>query len=137
MAGIFKAYDVRGTYPDQIDEAKARAIGQAFQQLVADDPGPVVVSRDMRSHSVPMCEALTDGLRAAGLDVIDIGLATTPMNYFAVGHLEAAGGIQVTASHNPARYNGMKSEVTFSSSSGMPWSPETGRAPRRLNFMPL
>ena len=108
MAGIFKAYDVRGTYPDQIDESTARKIGQAFAHLVADDPGPIVVSRDMRSHSTPLCQALVDGLRTAGLDVIDIGLATTPMNYFAVGHLEAGGGIQVTASHNPARYNGLK-----------------------------
>ncbi|MFQ5351012.1 MAG: phosphomannomutase/phosphoglucomutase, partial [Thermoanaerobaculia bacterium] len=108
MAGIFKAYDVRGTYPEQIDEAMARRIGQAFQYLLADDPGPVVVSRDMRSHSKPLSEALIDGLRIAGLDVVDIGLATTPMNYFAVGHLGAAGGIQVTASHNPARYNGLK-----------------------------
>ncbi len=109
MAGIFKAYDVRGIYPEQIDENMARRIGQAFQQLVADDPGgPVVVSRDMRSHSAPLSESLIDGLRTAGLDVVDIGLATTPMNYFAVGHLEAAGGIQVTASHNPARYNGLK-----------------------------
>ena len=108
MAGIFKAYDVRGLYPEQLDEATARRIGQAFQHLLVDDQGPVVVSRDMRSHSEPLCEALIDGLRTAGLDVVDIGLATTPMNYFAVGHLEAAGGIQVTASHNPARYNGLK-----------------------------
>ena len=110
MAGIFKAYDVRGIYPDQIDEATAGKIGQAFQHLLVDDPegGPVVVSRDMRSHSVPLCQALIEGLRTAGLDVVDIGLATTPMNYFAVGHLGAAGGIQVTASHNPARYNGLK-----------------------------
>ncbi len=110
MAGIFKAYDVRGIYPDQIDESTARKIGQAFARLVEDDEagGPIVVSRDMRSHSVPLMEALIDGLRTAGLDVVDIGLATTPMNYFAVGHLGAAGGVQVTASHNPARYNGMK-----------------------------
>jgi phosphomannomutase len=108
MAGIFKAYDVRGLYPEQLDEATARKIGQAFQHLLVDDPGPVVVSRDMRSHGEPLREALIDGLRTAGLDVIDIGLATTPMNYFAVGHLGAAGGIQVTASHNPARYNGLK-----------------------------
>ena len=67
MAGIFKAYDVRGTYPDQIDETMARKIGQAFAHLVADDElgGPIVVSRDMRSHSVPLCEALIDGLRTA------------------------------------------------------------------------
>ncbi len=110
MAGIFKAYDVRGIYPEQIDETKARQIGQAYRRLLdGEAPGdPVVVSRDMRSHSAPLAEALIDGLRTAGLDVLDIGLATTPMNYFAVGHLGAAGGVQVTASHNPARYNGLK-----------------------------
>jgi phosphomannomutase len=112
MAGIFKAYDVRGIYPTEIDEATAERIGAAFGFLLDDaDPaagGPVVVSRDMRSHSEPLAAALVEGLRATGLDVVDVGLATTPMNYFAVGHLGAAGGIQVTASHNPAKYNGMK-----------------------------
>jgi phosphomannomutase len=110
MGGIFKAYDVRGVYPDEIDEANAEAIGLAFHHVL-DDGGagdPVVVSRDMRSHSEPLEEALIRGLRGSGLDVVDIGLATTPMNYFAVGHLGAAGGVQVTASHNPARYNGLK-----------------------------
>jgi phosphomannomutase len=112
MAGIFKAYDVRGTYPDQIDETIAYKIGLAFQHVLdeADRGGtsPVVVSRDMRSHSAPLARALVSGLRDGGLDVVDVGLATTPMNYFAVGHLEAAGGVQVTASHNPSRYNGFK-----------------------------
>ena len=112
MAGIFKAYDVRGVYPTEIDEATAEKIGAAFGFLLDDADraagGPVVVSRDMRAHSEPLAAALVEGLRAAGLDVVDVGLATTPMNYFAVGHLGAAGGIQVTASHNPAKYNGMK-----------------------------
>ena len=110
MAGIFKAYDVRGTYPDQLDETTAEQIGRAFRVVLegTDDGGTVVVSRDMRSHSEPLAEALIEGLLASGLDVIDIGLATTPMNYFAVGHLGANGGIAVTASHNPARYNGFK-----------------------------
>ncbi len=112
MAGIFKAYDVRGVYPDEIDEAVARRIGLGFQHLLdAEDRArgdTVVVSRDMRSHSAPLAAALVEGLLASGLDVVDIGLATTPMNYFAVGHLGAAGGIQVTASHNPGRYNGFK-----------------------------
>ncbi len=112
MAGIFKAYDVRGVYPAEIDEATAEKIGAAFGFLVEEADraagGPVVVSRDMRSHSEPLAAALVEGLRGTGLDVIDVGLATTPMNYFAVGHLGAAGGIQVTASHNPAKYNGMK-----------------------------
>lgn len=114
MAGIFKAYDIRGTYPDEIDEATAEKIGRAFPSILDDDdhtgerPHTVVVSRDMRSHSPGLQQALVEGLRTAGVGVVDIGLATTPMNYFAVGHLGAAGGIQVTASHNPARYNGMK-----------------------------
>lgn len=112
MAGIFKAYDVRGVYPTEIDETIARQIGLAFQFVLDGDDragsNTVVVSRDMRAHGVGLAAALIDGLTAAGLDVLDIGLATTPMNYFAVGHLGAAGGIQVTASHNPARYNGFK-----------------------------
>ncbi len=112
MAGIFKAYDVRGIYPEQLDEEMARKIGLAFQHVLDEEDraqgNRVIVSRDMRSHSEPLCAALTEGLRGAGLDVLEIGLATTPMNYFAVGHFEAAGGIQVTASHNPARYNGFK-----------------------------
>lgn len=112
MAGIFKAYDVRGVYPTEIDEAAAGRIGAAFGFLLPEADlaagGPVVVSRDMRSHGAPLAAAVIEGLRGAGLDVIDAGLATTPMNYFAVGHLGAAGGIQVTASHNPAKYNGMK-----------------------------
>ncbi|MFP3940415.1 MAG: phosphomannomutase/phosphoglucomutase, partial [Thermoanaerobaculia bacterium] len=110
MAGIFKAYDIRGLYPDELDESTAQAIGRAYRAILDEegDGGEVVVSRDMRSHSVPLQRALAEGLRRSGLDVVDIGLATTPMNYFAVGHLGAAGGIQVTASHNPARYNGFK-----------------------------
>lgn len=108
MAGIFKAYDIRGIYPDEIDERVAEKIGLAFRAILAGDGGTVVVSRDMRSHSVPLAEALMGGLLASGLDVVDVGLATTPMSYFAVGHLAADGGIQVTASHNPARYNGFK-----------------------------
>ncbi len=112
MAGIFKAYDVRGLYPSQLNEEMARKIGLAFRHVLDDEDlklgHKVVVSHDMRSHSIPMVEALIDGLRASGLDVVDIGLATTPMNYFAVGHLKTAGGVQVTASHNPAEYNGLK-----------------------------
>ncbi|HVG08711.1 MAG TPA: phosphomannomutase/phosphoglucomutase [Thermoanaerobaculia bacterium] len=112
MAGIFKAYDVRGIYPSQINEDMARQIGLAFQFVLdAEDRSrgnTVVVSRDMRSHSEPLAKALIEGLTQSGLDVLDIGLATTPMNYFAVGHTKAAGGVQVTASHNPAQYNGLK-----------------------------
>ncbi|HEX4952870.1 MAG TPA: phosphomannomutase/phosphoglucomutase [Thermoanaerobaculia bacterium] len=126
MAGIFKAYDVRGTYPDQIDETIAVAIGRAFKSVldpeaVAAHP-QVVVSRDMRSHGQPLAAALIEGIRDSGLDVLDIGLATTPMNYFAVGSLGTAGGVQVTASHNPARYNGFK----FSRHGARPVSGDEG-----------
>jgi phosphomannomutase len=112
MAGIFKAYDVRGTYPDQLDETTAFRIGYYFHDLLdAEDlaRGPVVVvSRDMRSHSVSLVRSLKNGLRARGIAVIDIGVADTPQNYFGTGFLGASGGIQVTASHNPAVYNGFK-----------------------------
>jgi len=112
MAGIFKAYDIRGVYGDDLDETTARQVGLAFQHVLDDDDraasNAVVVGRDMRSHSAGLAEALIDGLTAGGLDVVDVGLVTTPMNYFAVGHLGAAGGVQVTASHNPAKYNGFK-----------------------------
>ncbi len=103
-----------------------RKIGVAFRHILDDEDRArgkrVVVSRDMRSHSVPLSEAVIDGLLAGGLDVVDIGLATTPMNYFAVGHLGTAGGIQVTASHNPAEYNGCK----FSRSDARPVSGDHG-----------
>ena len=112
MAGIFKAYDVRGLYPEQINEEIAHQIGLSFHNVLdPSDRGAgseVVVSRDMRAHSESLSEALIDGLRSSGLNVCHIGLATTPMNYFAIGDMQAAGGIQVTASHNPARYNGLK-----------------------------
>jgi phosphomannomutase len=126
MGGIFKAYDVRGLYPEQLNERVARDVGIAFRYLLDEEDrshgNTVVVSRDMRVHSEPLCEALIEGLTGGGLDVMDIGLATTPMNYFAVGHLKAAGGIQVTASHNPADYNGLK----FSHSEARPVSGDHG-----------
>ncbi len=128
MAGIFKAYDVRGVFPAEVNEDVAEKIGLAFQHVLdADDrarSNTVVVSRDMREHSPALQAALVEGLTAAGLDVFDIGLATTPMNYFAVGHTRAAGGIQVTASHNPSRYNGFK----FSRHEARPVSGDHGIA---------
>ncbi|HKH48691.1 MAG TPA: phosphomannomutase/phosphoglucomutase [Thermoanaerobaculia bacterium] len=128
MAGIFKAYDVRGIVPTQLDENIARQIGLAFQHVLDEEDrangNTVVVSRDMRSHSPGLAKALIEGLTAAGLDVLDIGLATTPMNYFATGHTKAAGGVQVTASHNPAQYNGFK----FSRHGARPVSGDHGIA---------
>jgi phosphomannomutase len=126
MAGIFKAYDIRGTYPDQLDETTAFHVGYYFKDLLEEDDlalGPVVVvSRDMRSHSVPLATAVKNGLRARGVAVIDIGIADTPQNYFATGFLGASGGIQITASHNPAVYNGFK----MSRHDAIPVSFETG-----------
>ena len=128
MSGIFKAYDVRGIYPGELDETRAEQIGRAFWHVLAADGfshgRKVVVSHDMRSHSIPLEAALVRGLRAAGLDVVEIGMVTTPMNYFAVGHLGAAGGVQVTASHNPAEYNGFK----FSRHGALPVSGDHGIA---------
>jgi len=126
MSGIFKAYDVRGIYPDQINEQIVRKIGLAFHNILDDQDRArgktIVVGRDMRTHSEPLVESLIEGLLASGLDVVDIGLATTPMSYFAVGSLRAAGGIQVTASHNPSKYNGCK----FSRHDANPVSGDSG-----------
>ena len=126
MAGIFKAYDVRGIVPTQLNEEIAYQIGLAFQFVLdAEDRAlgnTVVVGRDMREHSPGIEKALTRGLTDAGLDVVDIGLTTTPMNYFAISHLKAAGGVQVTASHNPAQYNGLK----FSRHGALPVSGDGG-----------
>ncbi|HEX2224285.1 MAG TPA: phosphomannomutase/phosphoglucomutase, partial [Thermoanaerobaculia bacterium] len=106
MAGIFKAYDVRGIYPTQINEDIARQIGLSFQHVLDEEDralgNTVVVSRDMRSHSEGLEKALIEGITAGGFDVLEIGLATTLMNYFAIGDKRAAGGVQTTASHNPA-----------------------------------
>ena len=126
MGGVFKAYDVRGLYPTELDEKLAFAIGFHFKAILDESDlgrgARVVVSRDMRASGEPLRAALSEGLRTAGLGVIDIGLATTPMNYFAIGSLGASGGIQVTASHNPAAYNGFK----LSRRDAIPVSSDTG-----------
>lgn len=102
----FKAYDVRGRVPDELDEKLAYAIGQAY--AVHLTPKKVVVGRDIRLSSPALSEALCKGFLAAGVDVIDLGLCGTEEVYFAVSYLGVDGGIMVTASHNPADYNGMK-----------------------------
>jgi phosphomannomutase len=104
---VFKAYDIRGLYPSQLNEKLARAVGYHFARLLTAE-GPVVVGRDMRSSSPLLAEATMDGIMTAGRDVIDLGMATTPMVYFATARRDAAGGIAITASHNPAGWNGMK-----------------------------
>ncbi len=102
---IFKAYDVRGIYPDEIDEAVAKKIGNAFVRFTG--ASTVVVGYDMRPSSIPLSRAFIDGATLAGADVVDLGLASTDLTYFASGHLDAPAAM-FTASHNPARYNGIK-----------------------------
>ena len=106
MSGIFKAYDIRGIYGQDLDEATAEKIGRAFVTFLKCRK--VVVGRDMRPHSQPLFEALTRGLMLQGADVIDLGLCSTPMLYYGNGSLEADGGIMITASHNPGEWNGFK-----------------------------
>jgi phosphomannomutase len=103
---VFKAYDIRGLYPTELDEEGAYATGRAYVEQF--EPEEVAVGRDMRVSSPSMANAVIEGATDAGANVVDIGLVGTEMLYFAVGHLELDGGIQVTASHNPKDYNGMK-----------------------------
>jgi phosphomannomutase len=103
---VFKAYDVRGIYPDELDEAGAEAIGRAYVEQF--EPRRMAVGRDMRLSSPAMQEALMRGAASAGADVVDLGLVGTEMVYFAVGSLGLEGGAMVTASHNPKQYTGVK-----------------------------
>jgi phosphomannomutase len=110
IEAIFKAYDIRGTYPDQIDSATCRSIGAAFARFVLDEtPGTseVVVGHDMRPSGAELVPAFVEGVTSQGIDVISIGLASTDMVYFAAGALDAPAAV-FTASHNPAQYNGIK-----------------------------
>jgi phosphomannomutase len=103
---VFKAYDVRGIYPNELDEAGAHAIGRAYVEEF--EPRRIAIGRDMRLSSPPMADAVMRGAAEAGADVVDLGLVGTEMVYFAVGELGLDGGIAVTASHNPKQYTGMK-----------------------------
>ena len=102
---IFKAYDVRGVYPDEINEAGARAIGAAFIAYLKAKR--VAVGRDMRLSSPSLAAAFIDGVLSQGADVVDYGMIPTDMLYYAVAADQLEGGVQVTASHNPKQYNGM------------------------------
>jgi len=129
---IFKAYDIRGVYPDQLNEEDAWKIGCATARFLPSllrgyergqaKTQSICVSRDMRTHSKALVEALIEGMRATGVNVIDIGMVDTPQIYFAINHLETCGGVQVTASHNPAEYNGFK----ISGLGAMPIGADTG-----------
>ncbi len=116
----FKAYDVRGRVPDQLNEDIARRIGRAYAEVIR--PGKVVVGNDIRLSSESIKAALCEGLMEQGVDVYDIGLCGTEEIYFATFHAEMGGGIAVTASHNPKDYNGMK----FVREGSRPISADTG-----------
>jgi phosphomannomutase len=118
---IFKAYDVRGVVPDELDVDTARRIGRAFASWSAAPQ--ILIGRDCRLSSPDLAAALAEGATAAGADVIDIGLASTDLLYFASGSLDLP-GIMLTASHNPPNYNGMK----FCLSGARPVGQDTGLA---------
>lgn len=115
---IFKAYDVRATYPTPLNEEDAWKVGHATAMFLKRSrqnsttkvklENTIVVGRDMRPSSPSLATALCDGIRSTGMDVIDVGMIDTSFIYFAINHLDAVGGIQTTASHNPIQYNGFK-----------------------------
>lgn len=116
---IFKAYDVRATYPQPLNEEAAWKVGHATAQFLMRSrqqlstakvkmEDTIAVGRDMRPHSPALAKALCDGIRSAGMNVIDVGVIDTSFIYFAINHLDCVGGIQTTASHNPIEYNGFK-----------------------------
>jgi phosphomannomutase len=105
---IFKAYDIRGVVGEQITPLVAYLIGRAYMQIIQPKDGVVGVGRDVREHGGQLKEALMQGLQEEGAHIVDLGMISTDMLYFGVGHYGLGGGITVTASHNPAEYNGMK-----------------------------
>lgn len=102
---IFKAYDIRGVYPKELDEKIIFDIGSSFASF---NPGKIAVGCDVRLSSPSLKKALIDGLLASGADVVDVGTICTPIIFFATRHYKCNGGIMVTASHNPSEYNGLK-----------------------------
>ena len=131
---VFKAYDIRATYPDMLNEEVAWRIGFATASFLhtslrgldrgQEDATTVVVGRDMRKSSPALCSAFIEGVRATGSPVFDIGMTDTSQIYFAVNHLGSCGGVQTTASHNPANYNGFK----ITGAKGVPVGVDTGLA---------
>lgn len=120
MGEIFRAYDIRGVYQDDLTDEIAYKIGRAFVTFL--NPKVVVLGRDMRNSSVPLHNALAKGITDQGADVIDIGMCTTPMLYFAIAKYGRDSGIMITASHNPSKYNGFK----LNREKAIPISGETG-----------
>lgn len=150
LKAAFKAYDIRGRVPNDLNTDMACAIGAGFATLF--DPGRVVIGRDVRPSGEQLGQALASGLRAEGVEVLDLGLCGTEEIYFATACLGAGGGVMITASHNPPEYNGMKFVTTgarpVSFDTGLAkladWivaHPEAGRGPpqateRRVNTRP-
>jgi phosphomannomutase len=112
MGTIFKAYDIRGIYPEQLDEDTIFRIGKAYADILIDelakDAITIAVGQDMRTSSPSLADSIIRGITEQGVNVVDIGLASTPTFYYAVTNLGLDGGMQVSASHNPKEYNGVK-----------------------------
>src|SRR5689334_2521819 len=108
--GIFRQYDIRGIVDKDLTTEAATAVGRGFAALMRERgiKGTIVVSRDNRPSGEKLRDALVAGLTAFGVDIVDIGVVPTPLNYWAIHHLGVAGGIQITGSHNPPEYNGFK-----------------------------
>ncbi len=109
LGAIFKAYDIRGTVPDQLDAMIVERVGAAFARFAADTTGAtrILVAHDMRPSGPEFADAFARGAVAQGVDVVHLGLASTDLLFFAAGHFDAPGAM-LTASHNPAQYNGIK-----------------------------
>src|SRR5690349_2669971 len=118
--GIFRQYDIRGIVGKDLTVEAARGIGAAYAAYLSDRQkrGSVVVSRDNRPSGKMLRDALVDGLTSSGMDVVDIGVVPTPLNYWALHHIPSAGGIQITGSHNPPEYNGFKLSIGTGSMHG-------------------
>jgi phosphomannomutase/phosphoglucomutase len=119
-SGIFRQYDIRGIVGADLTPEAARAIGAAYAAYLEEHEtrGAVVISRDNRPSGAALRDALVEGLTRAGMDVVDIGVVPTPLNYWALHHLPVVGGIQITGSHNPPEYNGFKLSVGTASIHG-------------------
>ncbi len=140
---IFKGYDIRGVYPDELNEAHAKRIGSAFVQFLKQQrPGVknIVVGRDMRTSSLSLSQALMEGVISCGVNVIDTGMVSTETTYFAVGNYNYDGSVMVTASHNPAKYNGFKlcreKAIPIGSESGLMKIKELAIQPSQIRGEP-
>lgn len=152
LDAIFKAYDIRGTTPDQLDAEVARSIGAAFAVFAKGQAGgcsKVLIARDMRPTGVELSAAFAAGVQAQGVDVVELGLASTDLLYFAAGKLDAP-GVMFTASHNPAQYNGIKmclagarpigedtglAEIKALAAAGVPDAPGVGGGSQSLDLL--